>query len=956
MTGVPSVTPRIPRQRRAGFALLITITLLAFLVLLLVSLASLTRVETQVASNNQTLSQARQNALFALNVALGQLQKYSGPDQRVTARADITTVDDQLTRNAAGEPVVTDIANRHWTGVWDSSKWNPLTGAYDGARRGRGKPVPMVWLVSGNEETAAPLKFTPRAALPPSSPTTPKQPLVAGVAADGSADLANPRVEVPVVAIKSAAVPGIPGDQTIGHYAWWVGDEGVKARLSQVGPEAMAAKTKPATPGSADAELYYWKAMVPARAGGELARAETAARLLPDFDDVFATNAAGAKLREGLRQVLLPQQLGLMSGIIPENQLRRISPDFTTLSQGVLADTVRGGLRSDLTRYLETGNTDGAFNANDSIYADAVTAGLVTGRRQPAFSVLKSWYDHGRGLSNHGFNVTASVRPETTSGSVITGMGLFPVVTRYQTAFSMMSAGPGAQLVLVIHPSVILWNPHNVTLAAEDLVLEISLNYDFNRIRVKGDISGWDYLRSTFVEAAGATPSYWYAGDSLAAMGIGSPPVLRLRIPGQTFAPGESVIFSLKGDGSVPWTTPAAKPGDPVAGFPELEPYWNDKNYLSVPTNRVLDAKPLEPGEVLKIAIRRGVSSPYRFIARLYRQGDYAGGLALQQIQTPYNAGETSFNINGDWTLLSTPNTDSSAFKTNYASMRLPHSFSKTPAATTNGTPAVPFAQFNVRGAFGVNTSFERSTETLEGDVQFGIGREDAMVQTPVEPGEDRDHGFGGASMAQIVSGGQDQGSYHILFDYPRRETAVPGNGDYPAVISLGEFQHADLTSNALQPSYAFGNSWPDVRIGRETIGGRWSGFPSPNATYQAPFLGNDYLLRDVSYLVNHALWDRFFLSTIPQHTADAPFDSSTVLPNPRHRPLPGMVAGTPGYPDLSTMRHTRRAAASLLLEGAFNVNSTSVDAWRALLGGLADVPIPAGGWSQGAVPSGSTG
>src|SRR3954467_7504710 len=78
-----------PTDRRSGFALLITITLLAFLVLLLVSLASLTRVETQVASNNQQISQARQNALLALNIALGQLQKYAGPDQRITGTADL---------------------------------------------------------------------------------------------------------------------------------------------------------------------------------------------------------------------------------------------------------------------------------------------------------------------------------------------------------------------------------------------------------------------------------------------------------------------------------------------------------------------------------------------------------------------------------------------------------------------------------------------------------------------------------------------------------------------------------------------------------------------------------------------------------------------------------------------------------------------------------------------------
>ncbi|MFH1496886.1 MAG: hypothetical protein ABII82_03575, partial [Verrucomicrobiota bacterium] len=73
-------TMQLTRPRRGGFALLITITLVAFLVLILVTLASLTRVETQVATNSQQLDKARQNALMALNIAIGQLQKHTGPD------------------------------------------------------------------------------------------------------------------------------------------------------------------------------------------------------------------------------------------------------------------------------------------------------------------------------------------------------------------------------------------------------------------------------------------------------------------------------------------------------------------------------------------------------------------------------------------------------------------------------------------------------------------------------------------------------------------------------------------------------------------------------------------------------------------------------------------------------------------------------------------------------------
>src|SRR4051812_2579382 len=145
------------RTGQRGFALLITITLLAFLVLLLVSLASLTRVETQVANNNQQIAQARQNALMALNIALGQLQKNAGPDQRVTARADVLT-------NYAGSPAATDAESsanyvnfwknrsRSWTGVWGNSATSIGYSLLPSQITAPGNtPTLTGWLVSGNE-------------------------------------------------------------------------------------------------------------------------------------------------------------------------------------------------------------------------------------------------------------------------------------------------------------------------------------------------------------------------------------------------------------------------------------------------------------------------------------------------------------------------------------------------------------------------------------------------------------------------------------------------------------------------------------------------------------------------------------------------------------------------------------------------------------------------------------
>src|SRR5476651_2168359 len=87
-----AVSPASPRrQSTRGFAVIISITLLAFLVLLLLSLVLLTRVSTQVSAASMKDAQAKQNAITALNIAIGQLQKYAGPDQRVTAVADLVS-------------------------------------------------------------------------------------------------------------------------------------------------------------------------------------------------------------------------------------------------------------------------------------------------------------------------------------------------------------------------------------------------------------------------------------------------------------------------------------------------------------------------------------------------------------------------------------------------------------------------------------------------------------------------------------------------------------------------------------------------------------------------------------------------------------------------------------------------------------------------------------------------
>jgi hypothetical protein len=118
---------------------------------------------------------------------------------------------------------------------------------------------------------------------------------------------------------------------------------------------------------------------------------------------------------------------------------------------------------------------------------------------------------------------------------------------------------------------------------------------------------------------------------------------------------------------------------------------------------------------------------------------------------------------------------------------------------------------------------------------------------------------------------------------------------------SLGQLQHANLQPAGAGPGYTVGHSYADPH--------------TPDGT------------ADFNYRLNEALWDHFFFSTLPATAGELP----AVLPNGR------MVwyrrGGVP--PDPDAVRDFDTAAAHLLVDGPFNVNSTSVEAWQALLASL---------------------
>ncbi|MDR2420309.1 MAG: hypothetical protein LBD40_03340 [Puniceicoccales bacterium] len=145
-----------------------------------------------------------------------------------------------------------------------------------------------------------------------------------------------------------------------------------------------------------------------------------------------------------------------------------------------------------------------------------------------------------------------------------------------------------------------------------------------------------------------------------------------------------------------------------------------------------------------------------------------------------------------------------------------------------------------------------------------------------------------------------------ILFDIPRKNIGV---------LNLAFLQHANITPFGYHSAYAIGNSLQPPRVARElafqknSIGSVWSSHHKVEMLY------------DYSYCLNQALWDAYFLSTLR--------DGKPL--NPRLQPWKVKE-------NLDTIEDPWNAMASYLyIQGAFNVHSTSVVAWFAVLCSMYD-------------------
>ena len=455
---------RIPRSKRA-FALVVTLLLMGLLVLIGVSFAALTRVEIQIARNSQQLAQAQNNALVGLNVALGELQRSAGPDQRITATAGIL---------ATAHP-----SKRNWTGVWDvdqnhnsnlSNSSLPITSA----------GLNPAWLVSHSNPAEPPSIEDAAPTLAPSENYSDSTVRLLGA---GSVDisLAGNEIIVPLQDLRATGLPGYSGSQLIGKFGYWVGDEGVKARINLDSPGFKSSATS--------TEAAYAFAGAPRASVESMERSANPASgttTSPWGTSLYPYAHVNSPKADTAKNLLVREQLPLycLAGneAATQSAARSRFHDITAHSASVLSDTANGGLRQDLTRILADPTKGPSSTERIAPVPTGATEGINAYQRLPNWGRLRAWWGNPVDAATGSLTPSAPNNIATDYATPVVAPILVWCGLGIEIFYEDLGAAASPnryRLRTQLFPQVALWNPYSVPFSPAKYILNLEAPYSF---------------------------------------------------------------------------------------------------------------------------------------------------------------------------------------------------------------------------------------------------------------------------------------------------------------------------------------------------------------------------------------------------------------------------------------------------------------------------------------------
>lgn len=418
-TGVAALSD----TRHRGVVLVAVLGLLALLLLLVTTLSLVSRVDTTVGLAQDRHAEARRHALVALEQARAHLQVAAGPDQRVTATSGW---------QGGALPVAHSL-----TGVWSTEEASPRL---------------LTWLVSGNAVDAAP-EVTPQSVPAPEGVADPDEVILvdrASVARDQDrVKLRRQPLRIPERLFPGGERAEAGAVRTVGHTAYWIGDEGVKASLALAAGTALPDYDNRSTSGSLPGGFVpgeRWSSDIHdrMRLAQSVPRGPRFEALFPGFDPL------ADEVGDRLARVLTREQLAFVRPELTPARLRAVFGAVTPVSRAVLADSVRGGLRRDL---------------SDLPAVESPVLRRFLSERPVAFDGSRPVHRLQSVLED----------PPGAGGEPDLVFSVGPVVTEYLVRFRVVRDPETGRVGLGYEQQVELWNPYTAILEAEpgDLVVHV---------------------------------------------------------------------------------------------------------------------------------------------------------------------------------------------------------------------------------------------------------------------------------------------------------------------------------------------------------------------------------------------------------------------------------------------------------------------------------------------------
>ncbi|GAA5483300.1 hypothetical protein [Haloferula sargassicola] len=948
----------IPKARRmresGGFALVAALMLMVLLGLLSVAVSGLAAVGLQGSQRVASQAQARAQARLALMLAVGQLQKELGPDQRVCAS-------DAVVNEASRTP--------HRIGVWstvasDGLPWvrrDPETGAWTDLRASD-QPDPAAevstWLDSGLD----------------TDPVT-----LVGL---GSVDLEGDTVK--------AGRVGVDGVSK-GRIAWWTGDLGSRADLSVA--DEREPDEEPASlmlSQQADARMLAEDGEWDERMRGRLVT-QKSGQLVAGRDRAkdryfdYATGVFGVLAdakHGGLRRDLTAYLAGRGEGSVAGR-----SP---LLDSTPMVDDREGS------RWREGAPTFGLLRSwaeNEVALAGAQTPVVpppTDGSRRDG---------QGRTLCN---DLPVRLRERMASGlqPVLVEASNFMQLSVYEDPPDPRTGAKSFRMRTHQYPRVVLWNPYAVAIEMHPAIVMIQGNgrQEVWTENIMYSSSGRELpLRTTsqwlFFEGGRSTAFGDPANSGNLIMeteGYNDPYMgsYYYSVPKTEFGPGECLVFSPARSAEYNGLS-TYRPGPYDLSANELScevpPDVSRSFYISASDiNGGLSYRPakfwFQTTPYWSQGGRQGVENQGEDTRAIMKALDGSGAVTFEKFdQLPlisYLSASLQFGEGREPRIAWDERNPMPMEKLEATDPRptlVPDVrtrdgmrmrwFDEHPSNLLNSGALNAFpehfqeailANWNPRAAYAVRSPWENLAGTLptsgnaSGPWFFGAYTRDLYdeavsweAETPVF----RDGRYHGNPFGQP----QEGEPRYVLFDLPRQGVGV---------VSLAQFQNARLSEFVWHPSCAVGNSLADPRLGLDGLkstvpsdlseaAAKWGGFhadaigwssdsersesrDSWAATGRAllqELPEDEPVVYDLSFEANEALWDRYFLSTGDSSQKASFFanPSASPLPNGRMRLFDRPADGASDLEDLDL------AARHLMVAGAFNVNSTRVEAWRAL-------------------------